>query len=105
MNQQLAADLRAAKALIDTPEKWTRRAYAKTSQGVACLFSDEAAQCFCALGAIFRVTPSLDREVAAVDAIKRAMGVNYIPSFNDYHSHAEVMEAFDRAIAAAEAES
>jgi hypothetical protein len=73
----LADDLRAAKALIDTVEKWA-----------AMQMSHSAA--------LFEACPSWERYVAAdqaLDAIRLRCG----------STHACLMERLDRAIAAAEA--
>lgn len=105
---QLAQDLRAAKALIDTPQKWTQRAFAKTADGALTTYTAEDAACFCSAGAIFRVVGDAEpRERACLDALGATMGTHRldIPKFNDTRTHAEVMAAWDAAIAAAEAQS
>jgi len=82
----LTDDLIAARALIDTPEKWIRG-----------LFYDGG--CYCILGALNHVH-ACD---GAFFAIHRALpsGVT-VPEFNDDPSttHAHVLALFDRAIAA-----
>ena len=105
---QLAQDLRAAKALIDTPEKWTKRVFARDSSGFGTPYDGGQAVCFCSAGAIFRtVGDDPTRERAAMNALAIAMGGDRpsIAAFNDTSEHAEVMAAFDKAIAAAEAQS
>lgn len=77
MNQQLAADLRAAKALIDTPEKWTQRVYARDSMGFTCESENSAAVCFCSLGALFRVIPETAHDRFKVQ-ILRENGVDFV---------------------------
>lgn len=90
-------DLIAAKALIDTPEKWTKN-YFRTDDG-----------CYCAVGAIDAATrpdPTFDRGDRAHAALLAALpeGALSITGFNDRRStvHADIMALFDRAIAAAE---
>lgn len=97
-----AADqLRAAKALIDTPEKWTRGEYARDmfGSGVDCLSGE--AVCFCTLGALGAVgaancDPIIRKALEPVFAGSVSM-------FNDSRTttHADIMALFDRAIAAA----
>lgn len=102
-----AEQLRAAKALIDTPEKWTKGEYATGPHGTyASQYSDNAV-CYCAMGAIERAD-YLDGDWGAhfflrKTAIERgAMGVI---DFNDAPTttHADIMKLFDDAIALAEA--
>jgi hypothetical protein len=38
--------------LLDKPEKWTRRAFARSNTGEKLLASDSTAVCWCVLGAI-----------------------------------------------------
>lgn len=98
----LANDLRAARALIDAPERWTK--------GVFCLDGK-----YCALGAALAVSiPGLPIELALSDAVPASFH-NYgwhlrivrIVRFNDAPAttHADIMALFDRAIAKAEAAS
>lgn len=95
----LKDDLIAAKALIDTPEKWIK--------GSFCVNG-----CRCALGAIFTVS-AIDGEwseakehqliEAVSDSLPEPWKANLI-SFNDHPdtSHADIMALFDRAINAAD---
>lgn len=100
----LADDLRAARALIDTEEKWA-----------IGQFSVESRQAFCAIGAIRQAVSggtSLGRMSGAkftryADArafIEQQIQEegHYLATFNDTHSHGEVLALFDRAINAAE---
>lgn len=42
----------AARAVIDTPEKWTTHCLARDAEGSPCPVEDERSVCFCAAGAI-----------------------------------------------------
>lgn len=101
-----AEQLRAAKALIDAPEKWTREAFARNAQGVPTIL--RKATCFCALGALdFAGHVALAYDESAEDLLKDAVPtrfMNSITAFNDHPdtTHADVMALFDRAIALAE---
>ncbi len=95
MNHQLIADLEAARALIDTPEKWHQgslRDY--TANGVAFRW--------CAVGACRQVTESFEiaRYIAAKRALSHILG-GTVWEWNDApeRTHAEVLELFDKAIA------
>lgn len=102
----LADDLRKAKALIDTPEKWGKGR-----------FFDPETRCFCALGAaregaggdvsIMGMPPDGYGRYQDVHlALYAALPVGFIsvPRFNDAPSttHADIMALFQRAIDAAE---
>lgn len=86
--------LEAARARIDTPEKWT--------QGKA-----ERDGKLCAIGALRMAVLGHARYASRAGTYVSARGLleglaDTDPSwFNDSHSHAEVMALFDRAIEAA----
>lgn len=97
----IAQVLRDARALIDTPDKWTKGKF-------------ENGGCYCALGAVAKVCGFDPRNawLGEMDAVHRALdaslpfGFEATPDFNDHRNttHADVMALFDRAIAAAEVE-
>jgi len=93
----------SAKALIDTPEKWWRGEYRPDSDtSISCVQT-----------ATYKAWNSPNNNSAdvycdAMNFLGRATGARYIPSWNDApeRTHAEVMDAFDRAIElAADAET
>jgi hypothetical protein len=98
---QLADDLKAARALIDTREKWAATT-AELMRGHNCIVT-----------ALDRV--SFERHVPMQHALERALprGAHKsqptsslrLSHFNDSRrtTHADIMALFDRAIAAAEA--
>ena len=85
--------LRAARALIDKPQKWCKR-------------YDFLHGRHCARGALLEVTDGLDRSGfllhRTVSLLERATPGDRLMNYNDRHTHAEVMALFDRAIALAE---
>lgn len=94
--------LRLARALIERPERWIQKVAATDADGVAVSSSCEDATRWCAWGAIVR-TGGFGRAVAAL-ACAMGYGGGLNPSraifdFNDSHTHAEVIGAFDQAIA------
>lgn len=89
----------AAKALIDTPDKWIKGRYAATASGQTIGPDEKAATCFCSMGAIHRISENFDDASRAVIALEKNIPSDLgIISFNDYKTHAEVMAMFDRAI-------
>lgn len=108
----LRDDLIAAKALIDTPEKWGKGTSAYTSLPNKPL---------CAHGACRRlahVTRRDEVEFSARQKLREVLpdvwpesrsaitldGIRTVPDFNDHPdtTHADIMALFDRAIAAAD---
>mgnify|MGYP001604621475 CR=1 FL=1 len=86
-----AGILRDAKALIDTPAKWTKGVYT----------DDKGRRC--ALGALQSVTASEAGRRRAGRELERALPAwGSVTHYNDHHSHADVMALFDRAIEATE---
>lgn len=102
---QIVADLKAAKALIDTPEKWTQGAYARSSIGVELTYHNKEASCFCSWGALANVKGSTGSTYEALRFLDSFTTQDNIVQFNDLESttHAEVMAVWDKAIAKAEA--
>lgn len=101
MTRAVADILRAAKARIGTPERWCQGGASweglKGEQYPACA----AIACWWHRGP--RGAAS-DDERAAINALE-AVVMDHLPTWNDApeRTHAEVMAAFDRAIAAEEA--
>lgn len=89
-----AEHLRAARALIDTPERWAQHAYN--------VQNPDGTRCYCMLGALDQVKLDHNETCAFLYA---AIGMISIALWNDApnRTHNEVMAAFDRAIALAEA--
>lgn len=95
--------LMAAKAMIDSPEKWTTGAMSRDINGNPVpLFGDDACQ-FCSLGAIYLTTDKYDpisntTNVVWWDYLYQVMESQSIRQFNDCHTHDEVMNMWDKAI-------
>lgn len=95
--------LEKAHALIKDPAHWTQAAAARDADGKPCPPDSPDAVCFCSVGAICRVTyePVVKSTLLAVvrgqidpeDSMKYSLTV-----FNDHSDHAEVMQAWERAI-------
>jgi hypothetical protein len=101
--QSVADTLRAAKKLIKPVGRWNKGSMARTAKhgGFLCSALSSDATCWCAEGAIVAVTRAFDHP--AFDVLRQSIG-GAIAQFNDARSttHADVLAAFDRAIALAE---
>jgi hypothetical protein len=88
--------LRAARALISDPAKWTQGTIARDWTGKGTTADAVDAFCWCAVGALEKVASNAQ----PFRALKWAMPSGYrsIVSFNDTHTHAEVLALFDKAI-------
>lgn len=100
-----AETLAAAKALVDTPTKWTQGAYARRSDRQPWSSGHSDATCFCVLGAVSRVRP-VEPQICRLLRAALPSHFTIISNFNDHPEtrHTDVMALFDRAIALAEAE-
>ena len=99
--------LKQARKVIKDEANWTQNVEARRADGSFCPPQSEEAVCWCTVGAIEKVTPE-DSYVSdyAVRVLARAAGLYVTFSvwgdlgiWNDRSTHAEVMAAFDKAIA------
>lgn len=93
--------LTAARELISDRKKWTKGETARDSRSRTVSPRDERAVRWCSFGAVVKVTGP---DYSAAWCAKRTMD-RHIPEiglyhFNDTHTHAEVLAAFDKAIEA-----
>lgn len=107
--------LKAAKAVIEKPENWTQNFYAKDAEGFDVMGNDSLATCFCSLGAIQKIVNYNDHPghgtspneaksaVELLNKVTKELSGMLMASFNDVATHDGVMEAWDKAIAQAEA--
>lgn len=102
MTATTAAVLREARKLIETPERWTKYALARTKQGEHVDASSPDAVCFCGYGAIYRVAGSAISAQPALAVLDSVVDGGDFPTWQDQADHAEALAAFDRAIAAEE---
>ena len=105
--------LRAAKAVIENPENWTKEVYAKANKEGGSndhlLGHEEGATCWCSVGALQRVMNSelvwsLERRLGEAARALTQDNFETAVHYNDNRTHAEVMQMFDRAIEMAEEE-
>ena len=97
--------LRKAADLIEPPSAWTQGAFARTKGGAIIGPYEQNARCWCAHGAIKRVSEHEGGELAAWSA--RTELVRSIPAWNDHpeRTQAEVVTALRQAADLAEAQS
>ena len=98
MSEQVAELLVKAKELIADPERWCQGRVAKDSLGRPTYPNSGNATAWCAFGALERLAPTPDVVSSAVDFLGAFTDGESIGYWNDHHTHAEVMELFDRAI-------
>lgn len=99
--------LKRAKSLIDSPEKWTQGVCARNIDGKEVSVHSPSAVCFCSEGAIHAATNQFNIKQRAnkYAMLQSAVGSNLeVFEYNDSHTHAEVMLAWDKAISLAESE-
>ena len=101
--------LRAARALISDPKRWTQGGGqllfkgARDARGKNCWPDDPEAACWCATGAIAKVEDRPAGQEAAEEALGAGLCHAFglwptIPYFNDRHGHDDVLTMFDAAI-------
>ena len=107
----------AGRELISDPSRWTQGYFARDSAGEGMLSSDPAAVCWCSVGALAKVAPTewdglyFDEPIdalgyrALVKALPRRKRHLGAASFNDTHTHSEVLALWDRAIEAEKAKA
>lgn len=103
---QVVKLLQDARNLISKPENWTQDDFAKTADGSGTYSCSDEAVCWCSLGALIKVSPPDENNQTkkpAKLALRKAMG-GAIAIFNDAHTHAEVIAAWDKAIELAKEE-
>ena len=97
---QVTQILQAARNLISKRENWTQDYFARAADGSGVYSQSDNAVCWCSLGALNRVSPPDEGSQAGKQAkvfLREAMG-GPIASFNDTHTHEEVIAAWDEAI-------
>ena len=89
--------LAAARELISVPERWTQGEFARNAWGDCVSVDDEAATCFCSMGALDKIYE--EGGIAAYLYLVEVMDHNI---YNDTHTHSEVFDMFSKAIALAQ---
>ena len=110
MYKQAKQDLIQAKALIENPKHWTRKAYARNSDGVSVCIIDPSACAFCASGATMKAVINTSDGIEDNDDKRELVARSLLSivaletegcilvDLNDDFSHEYVMSAYDKAI-------
>lgn len=103
MSKTPAEVLIGAREIIADRERWTRERFCETAMGERCAYDSVDARRWSAWAAVCLTSGAVGhayREALFAFRDYGAANGQGIVTFNDEHSHAEVVEAFDRAIAA-----
>lgn len=101
------AMLRAARARIDSPSKWTRFSFARNSAGKGVPVQAQTAVRWCAIGALRGGEESYHYAQQFLTQAVIQITANpflTVPEFNDTRKHVEVLAMYDLAIQLAERE-
>jgi len=95
--------MKLKEILIQTKEKilkeenWCQKDLAKDSEGNAVVSSSPKAVSFCALGALLSIPEDVKN---ALEVFENSLPAPHsISAYNDTHTHKEVLEQLDKAIA------
>jgi hypothetical protein len=83
-------------SLLRDPSRWTQCAFARNEKGNAVPFDSAEAVRFCLLGACKRVYGGW-RGFEVLRRIEKAGNTSNVVTFNDNHSHAEVLALLKKA--------
>jgi len=102
----VVATLTAARELLSDPVRWTKGRMARDAAGERAYSRSPEAVCWCAAGALNKVSSAWGVQEAQGILFASVSGKG-IAAFNDdpTTTHADILAAFDRAIAAAKAEA
>jgi len=100
--------LKRAARILSKPEAWTKKAEARTETGKEIFYDSNRAVCFCSMGAIWRArkdilgTQDCDDDYSVLRKVVKGAHTGIgIVDWNDApeRTHAEVLAAFQEAIA------
>ncbi len=104
---EVVAALKAGRAMIDSPEKWTKGEFARDINGESVLPKDHCAVCFCSYGAAMKAARAgTGMQTDVFKYINRAAPDENIIEYNDFTSttHQDILVVWDKAIEKAEAQ-
>lgn len=93
------AMIQCVRLLLAPEVTWTQEMHARDRMGLTCDPAAPWAQCWCLTGALFAFRASFPDSCfeRVVDVLKAAAGTNQLPTFNDTHSHDELMVVLNKA--------
>lgn len=104
--KQIKDRIIAARALIDTPEKWTKNAEARDAAGNPVHRQSCTAKCFCAIAALYNVglgSASCLFHSLKVPGVIDRHGALVVINDREDTTHADILSLFDKAIALCDA--
>lgn len=100
--KQVIDNLKAAKLLIITEDKWCQKTPARNKYGESCSPSSEQAVSMCAVSAINTACNGFNKDLQQSVEYRLMCEVCntrwFAIDYNDTHTHAEVLAKFDEAI-------
>lgn len=90
-----------ARRLLSNKEKWTQGYFARNAKGKECSPTSSAAVCFCALGAVRKVSKCRNYPVESYlhKNTKKIVGVDSsVVKINDFHGYDKTIKLFDESI-------
>lgn len=95
--------LRAARALIADPERWTTVCFARNGSGNAVSIYAKTAKQWCAIGAVRKVAgrnriSDGDRAALRLRDLAQEQGISTVTAVNDGCGHRAVLSLYDEAI-------
>jgi hypothetical protein len=99
--------LTTGRELLADPKNWTQRTLARNKAGESVEHPwDPKATCFCSIGAVHKVLGRYQLDLKfEVKRLLDCVAGGWMVSFNDRHTHAEVLEAWDKAIELAKSDA
>lgn len=99
-NPEILSALEKARELLSDRSRWTQGNLARNVFGDSVAIRSPKATCWCSIGAVF-FNNNVDRATFALDVLRETNDIPYgkIGQWNDSHTHSEVLQGFDNAIA------
>ena len=95
--------LTQARELLSDPARWTQGVLAQCADGATTCPNDPDAVCWCFHGALYRAAGIAeyrkDSARRAYALLRQHLGGELLSTFNDTHTHAQVLAALDHVIA------
>jgi hypothetical protein len=99
MASEAVAVLERARELISEPEHRTKGSYARTANGMGTSPRASGAVCWCMIGAVIREAGDSALAGDTLALLLKVIPTKSAAVFNDTSTHADVLAAFDKAIA------
>lgn len=91
--------LQAVRDLLSDKSHWTQYVSARDAKGKQVEAQSNKACAWCLIGAFRKLEPDLDKRWEARVYLMSHLDTHSTGSFNDTHSHEEVLQLLDKALA------